>query len=113
MSTGIENDEIEEEFVLKRKLKEVNEFMDSWIYKAFVSGIDLDIQLKEREIVEYEPTDRASEIESYKLRGDLRTIPTFRTIFEEARDNLNNKIDQIDIDKLNLDQQQSEPIDET
>lgn len=113
MSTGIENDEIDAEFVLKRKLKEVNEFMDSWIYRAYISGIDLDIAIKRQEIVDFEPTDRPSEIESYKLRGELRVLPDFKTIFEEARDNLANKIDQIDIDKLNLDQQQSDPINET
>lgn len=98
MSVEVEEDA--GEITLKRKLVELNTFLGSWMHEAFVSGLTLDVQIKEREIVEVEPADRKSEIESYKLRGDLRTIQSFFTLFEEARDNLEDRLDQIEIDKI-------------
>lgn len=104
----IEVDEESGELTLKRKLEELNGFLTSWMHEAFIAGLLLDAQIKEREIIALDPLTRAEEIELLKLRGDLRTIQSFPTLFEEARDNLEDRFDQLELAKLNRENQQSE-----
>lgn len=76
-------------------LKAVELFIDSIGHKGYVEGIELEIQQTKDAIILVEPIDKASEIEGYKMRGDLRTLEQKKTLFEDVRLNLKQRIEEM------------------
>lgn len=70
-------------------------FVSSPGYGSFQKTFEEDALLKERDIVDLDPVDRASEIESFKLRGDLRTLQGQIDFFEDAVATLEDEIQQM------------------
>lgn len=80
---------------LQQHLKAVEVFIAGIGYKGYVEGIELEIKQTEQAIILNEPIDRASEIEGYKMRGDLRTLEQKKTLFEDVRVTLKQRIEEM------------------
>ena len=62
---------------------------------GFVAGMEHDIRELEVAILMVEPVDRESEIEGFKLRGELRHAKQMVKTFEDARVTLKDRIDEM------------------
>jgi hypothetical protein len=80
---------------LQEHLKAVELFIDSIGHKGYVEGMELEIQQVKDAIILNEPIDKASEIEGYKMRGDLRTLEQKKTLFEDVRLTLKQRIEEM------------------
>lgn len=70
-------------------------FIDGPGYVHYVNARKVEIAQKKADIVSIDPVDRPAEIESYKMRGDLRTTEEFLTLFEDVVVNLGERIEQL------------------
>jgi len=81
------------------KLQEVEKawtaFIVSPAYGYYVSARQQEIEQLRFDIVNIDPVERKDEIESYKMRGDLRTTEEFLTLFEETAASLRDRINQL------------------
>ena len=85
-----------EEIVAKKKhLEALESFLSSPAHKGFVSAREYDIGIIRESILMLEPVDRASEIEGFKLRGELRYAEQMVKTFEDARVSLKERIDEM------------------
>lgn len=86
---------VERRIRLQAIVAEYAAFMRTRAFTHYVSGREAEVENLRAEIVDFEPTDRKSEIESYKLRGDLRTTREFLSLFEDTVASLNDTIDML------------------
>lgn len=76
-------------------LAEYQAFMQTGAFGHYVRSRQAEVDQTRMDIVTIDPDDRKSEIESYKMRGDLRTTIEFVTLFEETTASLANRIEQL------------------
>lgn len=80
----------------KRKhLEALETFLASPAHIGFVLAREHDIRELKDAILMVEPTDRISEIEGFKLRGELRFAEQMVKTFEDARVSLKDRIDEM------------------
>jgi hypothetical protein len=79
----------------QKHLEALEAFLDSPAHNGFVVARAHDIQLLKESILMVEPEDRASEIEGFKLRGELRYAEQMVKTFEDARVSLKDRIDEM------------------
>jgi len=83
----------------RQRLQKIREqyqaFLATEAYTHYVVGREAEVENLRAEIVDFEPMDRRGEIESYKLRGDLRTTHEFISLFEDTVTSLNDVIEQL------------------
>jgi hypothetical protein len=79
----------------KKHLVVLEEFLKSPAHKGFVAAREHDIATLKESILLVEPTDRMSEIEGFKLRGELRYAEMMVKTFEDARVTLKDRIDEM------------------
>ena len=97
--TEFDSAEAVEELSSKRKhLADLEVFIASSVHTNYVVGRRHERALLERVIVDLDPVDRKTEIESYKLRGELRCVETSVTLFEDARDTLKKRVEELESD---------------
>jgi hypothetical protein len=78
----------------KKHLAALEEFISSPAHHGFLLARGHDItELKDAILVE--PIDRESEIEGFKLRGELRYAQQMIKTFEDARVSLKDRIDEM------------------
>lgn len=68
-------------------------FIKSAAHKGFVAARELDVENIRNAIIMVDPVDRESEIENFKLRGELRYAEQMKKTFEDARVTLKARID--------------------
>lgn len=86
---------IEKRIRLQTVLVAWETFIKSPAYPYFVSAQEEEAAGTRQAIVLLDPVDRASELESMKLRGDLRTEEQFITYFEDTATRLRDYVDQL------------------
>lgn len=79
-----------------KHLEELELFLGSRVHRGFVAARKRELFEVEQAIVSEEPIDRKTEIESFKLRGDRRTLLSLISTFEDVRENLKQRIVAID-----------------
>lgn len=79
----------------KRHLEALETFLKGPAHKGFVAAREWDIKVLKESILMIEPVDRESEIEGFKLRGELRCMEQMVKTFEEARVTLKARIDEM------------------
>jgi hypothetical protein len=80
----------------KRKhLEALEEFLASPAHIGFVLAREHDIRILTDAILSVEPVDRETEIEGFKLRGELRYAEQMVKTFEDARVSLKDRIDEM------------------
>lgn len=70
-------------------------FLSSPAYPFFKNAQEEEVRLTQQAIVMLDPVDRVTEIESLKLRGDLRTEEQFVNYFEDTATRLQTTIDDL------------------
>lgn len=70
-------------------------FMASLAYPFYVAAQEEEVELTKQAVVGMDPVDRVTEIESLKLRGDLRTEEQFVTYFEDVAARLKTEIEEL------------------
>lgn len=80
----------------KRKhLEALETFLASPAHIGFVAAREHDIRELKDAILMVEPEDRRSEIDGFKLRGELRYAEQMVKTFEDARVSLKDRIDEM------------------
>jgi hypothetical protein len=79
----------------KRHLEALEHFLKSPAHAGFVAARHHDIKELNEAIVLVEPVDRVTEIEGFKLRGELRYAEQIVKTFEDARVTLKDRIDEM------------------
>lgn len=83
---------------LKKKrehLASLEDFLQSPAFTGYKAAIKYDIETTKSEIIAIEPLGLGDMIEEFKLRGELRCLEQMQTIFEDARVNLKNRVDEL------------------
>lgn len=84
---------IENRLKLQQVLVAFEAFMASPGYDYYVRGRRMECRNLESDIVNLEPIDRKDEIESFKLRGDLRTTLEFINLFDGTVSHIKDRIE--------------------
>jgi hypothetical protein len=79
----------------KKHLAALEDFLRSPAHKGFVAAREHDVQSLLDAILLVEPEDRVTEIEGFKLRGELRYARQMIKTFEDARVSLKERIDEM------------------
>ena len=79
----------------KKHLQVLEDFLKSPAHKGFVAAREYDIKTLKDAILVVEPVDLATEIEGFKLRGELRYAKQMVETFEDARVTLKDRIDEM------------------
>ena len=80
----------------KRKhLEALETFLASPAHIGFVTAREHDIRMLKDAILMVDPVDKATEIEGFKLRGELRFAEQMVNTFEDARVSLKDRIDEM------------------
>lgn len=79
----------------KKHLEALEAFLASPAHIGFVAAREHDIRILKDAILAVEPVDRESEIEGFKLRGELRYAEQMVKTFEDARVSLKDRIDEM------------------
>ena len=79
----------------KKHLEALEKFIESPAHAGFVTARNRDIEMLKEAILTVEPIDRESEIEGFKLRGELRYAEQMVETFEDARVSLKERIDEM------------------
>lgn len=79
----------------QKHLEALETFLSSPAHIGFVAAREHDIRLLKDTILMVEPIDRETEIEGFKLRGELRYAEQMVKTFEDARVSLKDRIDEI------------------
>lgn len=79
----------------KKHLVALEVFLASPAHKGFVAAREHDVRMLEEAILTVEPEDRETEIEGFKLRGELRYAKQMVKTFEDARVSLKERIDEM------------------
>lgn len=86
---------IEKRQRLELVLKDFETFLASDGHKYYVAARQQEIEQKSRDIVHLDPVTREDEIESIKMRGDLRTSEEFENLFQDTVARLKAKIESL------------------
>lgn len=70
-------------------------FLDTDAHDHYVRSRKAEVIEIANQIVAADPIDRKDEIESFKLRGDMRTTREFITLFEDTLSRLDERIEQL------------------
>lgn len=76
-------------------LESLETFLASRAHEGYVAARRAEIKILEDAIIAHEPVDRVSEIEGFKLRGELRSQTEMLSCFEDARDTLKDRINEM------------------
>jgi hypothetical protein len=79
----------------KKHLEALESFIKSPAHRGFVAAREYDIKSLKESILIVEPVDRETEIEGFKLRGELRYAEQMVKTFEDARVTLKDQIDEM------------------
>jgi len=79
----------------KKHLVALEAFIASPAHAGFVTAREYDVKTLHDAILMVEPEDRKTEIEGFKLRGELRYAETMVKTFEDARVSLKARIDEL------------------
>lgn len=79
----------------EKHLAELEAFINSRVHQGFVNARVAEIATTENAIIVVDPVDRPMEIESFKLRGELRNLEAMKTVFEDARVDLKARIEEM------------------
>lgn len=90
-----EESSIEKRLRLQKVLVAWDSFIASEAYRFFKEAQILEAEGTRQAIVMLDPVDRVGEIESYKLRGDLRTEEAFISYFEDTAARLKDRIEEL------------------
>lgn len=93
------NEELESSVDRRVRLQKVEAqwlaFMQTEAYQYFLTAQQTEVELTQQAIVMLDPIDRQDEIESYKLRGDLRTEQAFVNYFQDTATRLGDAIEEL------------------
>jgi hypothetical protein len=78
---------------LQKHLEALEAFVASPAHDGYVAARAAEISLLESQIIEDDPIDRKTEIESFKQRGELRCLRQMITIFEDGLIDLKTRIE--------------------
>lgn len=92
MEDSVEPAGIEQRLRLQNVRIAFQTFIASVGYDYYVKGRSMEISNTEELILMVDPEDRKTEIESFKLRGDLRTTREYLTLFEDTISRLDDRI---------------------
>jgi hypothetical protein len=79
----------------KKHLAALEEMLAGPVHIGFVIAREHDIRTLKDAILMNDPDDRRSEIEGFKLRGELRYAEQMVKTFEDARVSLKDRIDEM------------------
>ena len=79
----------------KKHLAALETFVASPAHRGFVAAREYDVKTLKDAILMVEPEDRKTEIEGFKLRGELRYAEVMVKTFEDARVSLKARIDEL------------------
>ena len=81
---------------LRKHLDELEPFLRGEVYKGWQSARNESLRQTELDIVTFDPVDRKTEIESFKLRGKRELLLDLATQFEDTRETLKSRLDEIE-----------------
>lgn len=81
---------------LTKHLIELELFLTTSVYAGWQTARKAQLTEIETAIVDIDPVDRAAEIESYKLRGERRLLQDLENQFEDVRETLKSRLDEIE-----------------
>lgn len=84
---------IENRLKLQQVLTAFEAFMASPGYEYYLKARRIEYHNLESDIVHLEPIDRKDEIESFKLRGDLRTTLEFINLFNGTVSHIKDRLE--------------------
>lgn len=91
----VEDQNVELRVHLQQLLVEYQAFMQTSAFRHYVKMRERESDGIKMDIITIDPIDRAAEIESFKMRGDLRTTDEFKTLFEDTTASLVDQIEQL------------------
>lgn len=77
-------------------LEALETFLAGPVYRGWQAARAEQQRQVEEALLELDPTDRKSEIESYKLRGERRLLQDLQNQFEDVRETLKSRLDEIE-----------------
>lgn len=80
----------------KLHLAELDAFLESLVFKGWETARLTRLTETRDDIIDLVPVDRKSEIESYKLRGRLELMEELATFFQDSRETLKQRLDEIE-----------------
>jgi hypothetical protein len=84
----------EELMRLEKHREALEAFLASPAHAGYVAARQTEIASLEMQILEDDPVDRKTEIESFKQRGELRCLRQLVTIFEDGLIDLKDRIEE-------------------
>lgn len=88
-------DSVELRFRLEKLRDQYLAFLSTEAHDHFVRSRKAEVIEIANAIVALDPMDRRDEIESFKMRGDMRTTEEFVTLFEDTLRSLDERIQQL------------------
>lgn len=95
MQEPSEEQSVELRQYLQKILVGYETFLSHDAHSHYVKMREIEVLGKQDDIVKMDPVDRATEIEGFKMRGDLRTTQEFQILFEETTTSLKDRIQQL------------------
>lgn len=90
-----EDDPVSYRLEQQKHLAELEAFLAGRVYKYYVLAREVEIKATEFAIIVTDPVNRETEIESFKLRGELRNLEAMKIVFEDARVDLKARIEEM------------------
>lgn len=81
---------------LTTHLGELELFLKSLVYRGWQVARIIQLRKIEEDIVDIDPVDRKTEIENFKLRGERRLLQDLENQFEDTRETLKSRLDEIE-----------------
>lgn len=81
---------------LTAHLGELELFLKSLVYRGWQTARTTQLRRIEDDIVDIDPVDRKTEIENFKLRGERRLLQDLENQFEDTRETLKSRLDEIE-----------------
>ena len=86
---------VETRIKLQTVLTETQAFLSSSAYAFYVEARLREIEILRDNIISLDPKSREDEIESFKMRGELRLQQEFVSLFEDVAVSLADRIEQL------------------
>jgi hypothetical protein len=81
---------------LTQHLGELELFLKSTVYRGWQVARATQLRRIEDDIVDIDPINRETEIEIFKLRGERRLLQDLENQFEDTRETLKSRLDEIE-----------------
>jgi hypothetical protein len=93
------SEKLTEEMMRLKKHKDALEaFMKGPAHAGYVEARKEELRLVKETIIDIDPMRREDEIEQYKLRGEMRVLQGLIGVFEDALEEVNDRIEDLEVE---------------